>query len=1316
MAFSDQTMVDRFQDPVSVLYQQGLNLYELEEKNSPSDHPESILKQLANGFDAHRRSANRAAHHVGFALETSRANSPPLQPQSSPFSQPPLPVRHHSRSGISFTRTPGPRTSVIIGPNGRRKAIRGSHARHLSNDSRASRRSRESSASSNYSHNLPRAFMNKSPCTHSPGEGWTLSSLTALVEQQHQKNLHPHTPYKSATPRFSDLLLSPPSPPPQDYDHNSFNSPLDISPRQQKEIDIALQAPHETADHPNPKPSLTPPEYQSSCTTVAADAGDSDNNSASSGRPRHSKKKILNKELPPLPPVDSDMLQRPAGENQHPQHHNNNSNSAISFSGSGSNSRSSSGSTSSSAAGCSERDHRPLGSGESQSPHRQIQGRKQPPPPIIISSKPAFRQMVAVGPGGSANNSGSADGSSTASSGSASPVFLSPASHEPNPSTFQNLDAEDPLNRTHLNFTAPADQTQYAGPSTILLVAPSPTDNSDTEPFKRLSNMYEQSFSDAPFSPAKRDSTKTENTYTTNESTESLKQTISTRSSVISGDSIDVSEPVLSQPKPSGDEPGSLYVNSLRRCVNVHEQPDYIASDQIAGPEAQPRIRKKFNLIRELVETEEIFATDMAVVLDIYARRLSGERFFGFVGREDMLSLFSNTEQILLLSRQFCSILRQIVNPYVFEAKENKDQMLADVETRVGSAIKDYIPALEAAFQIYCNHNKAQMETFVKIKVLACPTIDRWLWECFEDSKALTSAWTLDSLLIKPVQRLLKYPLLVKGLLETTPDNHPDHQNLRDAVQGLQACADRINDSSYNTGNFEEATLFLSGMRTPEPQSAKSASFSKGAKSNNSSAGQSKHTSVHSNGSRRLNETPEEEYLRLTVEPNADGNLLANIEQFHARKRQLLDLSNAFRNNAYTIQGHFDCNNRLAKSWLNWVSNPEDVKLDATADSQIPSMPSMPSRSTLRSDAESVSASSAKTVTEPSKALESGQNIDRRYKSFASFSTPFLSNSPHHSSLSSAKLAYKMDRDVLTPLDKVWHMYERTEALISERIRYHSAYAKYISTKNQADGGSANVYYTPRDPSRPSQQLSTVEKQKADLFMKYHNSLNDGLPDLFHLTEEIVELAMAKYVTIQRRWFRLAVDSMATVFQVRVDDIKDVHGNKDRDPILEKFRKRQGTENKSKDVVENLAIVQKQGAAAKAKRLASRKLHDDNTGDDETHRYDDEDTDVCSKKLSNCTLMPTVSPRALESSPPNEERYADTNSCSSPSSTPVLGPTKSMPSSPATAIQIPKTESVPTLSERAGAVTHSNSKENLHRKPSMLTVGWGLRNRRSEKH
>ncbi|KAJ2932441.1 hypothetical protein H1R20_g4677, partial [Candolleomyces eurysporus] len=45
----------------------------------------------------------------------------------------------------------------------------------------------------------------------------------------------------------------------------------------------------------------------------------------------------------------------------------------------------------------------------------------------------------------------------------------------------------------------------------------------------------------------------------------------------------------------------------------------------------------------------------------------------------------------------------------------------------------------------------------------------------------MSHAWDLATLLIKPVQRLLKYPLLLSAIIDETPDSHPDKENLRQA-------------------------------------------------------------------------------------------------------------------------------------------------------------------------------------------------------------------------------------------------------------------------------------------------------------------------------------------------------------------------------------------------------------------------------------------------------------------------------------------------------------------------------------------------------
>ncbi|RPA78819.1 hypothetical protein BJ508DRAFT_151588 [Ascobolus immersus RN42] len=71
--------------------------------------------------------------------------------------------------------------------------------------------------------------------------------------------------------------------------------------------------------------------------------------------------------------------------------------------------------------------------------------------------------------------------------------------------------------------------------------------------------------------------------------------------------------------------------------------------------------------------------------------------------------------------------------------------------------------------------------------------VDIWLRACGSGAKGLTNAWDLESLLIKPVQRVLKYPLLLTQLLECTPDDHPDYTALELASSGIKSVADSIN-------------------------------------------------------------------------------------------------------------------------------------------------------------------------------------------------------------------------------------------------------------------------------------------------------------------------------------------------------------------------------------------------------------------------------------------------------------------------------------------------------------------------------------------
>jgi hypothetical protein len=73
-----------------------------------------------------------------------------------------------------------------------------------------------------------------------------------------------------------------------------------------------------------------------------------------------------------------------------------------------------------------------------------------------------------------------------------------------------------------------------------------------------------------------------------------------------------------------------------------------------------------------------------------------------------------------------------------------------------------------------------------------------WLNECNEVAKELTAAWDLDSLLIKPMQRITKYPNLIITILQHTPQDHPDREALMSAKETIETAIIEINKTKKN--------------------------------------------------------------------------------------------------------------------------------------------------------------------------------------------------------------------------------------------------------------------------------------------------------------------------------------------------------------------------------------------------------------------------------------------------------------------------------------------------------------------------------------
>ncbi|KAF8252774.1 hypothetical protein K440DRAFT_657945 [Wilcoxina mikolae CBS 423.85] len=226
----------------------------------------------------------------------------------------------------------------------------------------------------------------------------------------------------------------------------------------------------------------------------------------------------------------------------------------------------------------------------------------------------------------------------------------------------------------------------------------------------------------------------------------------------------------------------------------------------------QKMLKKRRHLLKEIVDTESAFFRDMTVAEEIY--KGSANACYSLTP-EDVKVLFANTDAIVQFSKGFLEVLKLAVSSvYVMRrgpsginssaasvansvnSDERLDDMLTDEEkdrkTYVGEAFAEVMYRMERVYGDYCKNHDTAVARLGQLE--SNPGISIWLQECKACAEDLTNAWNLESLLIKPVQRVLKYPLLLSQLLECTPANHPDQAALEIATKEMGFVAGRINE------------------------------------------------------------------------------------------------------------------------------------------------------------------------------------------------------------------------------------------------------------------------------------------------------------------------------------------------------------------------------------------------------------------------------------------------------------------------------------------------------------------------------------------
>ncbi|RXW12772.1 hypothetical protein EST38_g13084 [Candolleomyces aberdarensis] len=112
-------------------------------------------------------------------------------------------------------------------------------------------------------------------------------------------------------------------------------------------------------------------------------------------------------------------------------------------------------------------------------------------------------------------------------------------------------------------------------------------------------------------------------------------------------------------------------------------------------------------------------------------------------------------------------------------------------EDRVGELLLQIIPDLEKPYQLYISKHPGALQHLYNLT--QTPSLQAYLSHTQSVASSMSHSWDLACLLIKPVHRLLKYPVFLSTIIDETPDSHPDKENLRQARTMMEQVARNVN-------------------------------------------------------------------------------------------------------------------------------------------------------------------------------------------------------------------------------------------------------------------------------------------------------------------------------------------------------------------------------------------------------------------------------------------------------------------------------------------------------------------------------------------
>ncbi|TSN76597.1 Phosphatidylinositol 3,4,5-trisphosphate-dependent Rac exchanger 1 protein [Bagarius yarrelli] len=205
--------------------------------------------------------------------------------------------------------------------------------------------------------------------------------------------------------------------------------------------------------------------------------------------------------------------------------------------------------------------------------------------------------------------------------------------------------------------------------------------------------------------------------------------------------------------------------------------------------DSERQLRLRLCVLNELLNTERDYVRTLAFLQSAFLQRIRqmGEKQ-QCLTPEQVKILFSNIEEILDVHQEFFSALEVSLQP------EPQPQHA------LGNVFLDFRDRF-SVYGEYCSNHEKALRLLMELNKI--PHIRTFLLHCMLLGGKKSTDVPLEGYLLSPIQRICKYPLLLKELLKRTPKKHADYPAVEEALQAMKEVCSNINETKRQMEKLE---------------------------------------------------------------------------------------------------------------------------------------------------------------------------------------------------------------------------------------------------------------------------------------------------------------------------------------------------------------------------------------------------------------------------------------------------------------------------------------------------------------------------------